>query len=290
MKRYFVAAGALLLGTSAVAWAAGADAGGKSGDESAVVTVDKSAVDKGAAGKTWDKGAIAAKLTDTKLASSVEPDGGKFALASADGKEVGDKLQTAELDWDDSAAQSKLAHLNAAVASDSAVQTKLAMAETDTGMGGPLDESGAVTTADLTPRPATMNYPPCDPGPGDDRCIQLYEPGVRAQLANWDRETGGLIDHSATSAMGGPYEPVDIADAGATAASLNATIHEAMNGDGSVDVASGETAAAELAHHGTAEGMGGPIESVSGYPPCDPGPGDDRCIQLYEPGVTGAGN
>ena len=35
-----------------------------------------------------------------------------------------------------------------------------------------------MTSAELTPRPATMNYPPCDPGPGDDRCIQLYEPGV----------------------------------------------------------------------------------------------------------------
>ena len=35
--------------------------------------------------------------------------------------------------------------------------------------------------------------------------------------------------------------------------------------------------------------MGGPIDET-GYPPCSPGPGDDRCIQLYEPGVTGAGN
>ena len=278
MKRYFVAAGALLLGTSAVAWAAGADADGKSGADSAVVTADKSVVDK-SEGKTWDKSAIAAKLTDAKL-----------ALASADGKEVGDKLQTAELDWDDPAAQAKLAHLNAGMSSDAAVQAKLAMAETDTGMGGPLEESGAVKTADLTPRVATTNYPPCDPGPGDDRCIQLYEPGVREQLASWNHETGGLLDHSATDAMGGPYEPVDIADSGAAAASHSAAIHGAMNGDGTVDVASGESADTELAHHGSAEGMGGPIESVSGYPPCDPGPGDDRCIQLYEPGVTGAGN
>jgi hypothetical protein len=289
MKRYFVAAGALLLGTSAVAWAAGADAGGKSGDESSVVTADKGTVDKSVAGKSWDKGAIAAKLMDTKLATSAEADESKLALASAE-KEAGGKPQTAELDWDDPAAQAKLAHLNAGMSSDPAVQTKLAMADSGTGMGGPLDESAAVKTTDLTPRPATMNYPPCDPGPGDDRCIQLYEPGVRAQLASWDRDTGGLADDSATNAMGGPYEPVDIADAGATAASLNADIHEAMNGDGSVDVASGETADTELAHHGTADGMGGPIESVSGYPPCDPGPGDDRCIQLYEPGVTGAGN
>ena len=37
------------------------------------------------------------------------------------------------------------------------------------------------------------------------------------------------------------------------------------------------------------QGMGGPIAETD-YPPCAPGPGDDRCIQLYEPGVTGAGN
>ncbi len=37
------------------------------------------------------------------------------------------------------------------------------------------------------------------------------------------------------------------------------------------------------------QGMGGPIAETD-YPPCAPGPGDDRCIQLYEPGVTGVGN
>jgi hypothetical protein len=29
-------------------------------------------------------------------------------------------------------------------------------------------------------------------------------------------------------------------------------------------------------------GMGGPLEDETEYPPCRPGPGDDRCIQLYE--------
>jgi hypothetical protein len=37
-------------------------------------------------------------------------------------------------------------------------------------------------------------------------------------------------------------------------------------------------------------GMGGPLEDETDYPPCRPGPGDDRCIQLYERGVAGAGN
>ena len=46
--------------------------------------------------------------------------------------------------------------------------------------------------ADLAPRPAASNYPPCGPGPGDDNCIQLYEPGVRTALASWNQPTGGL--------------------------------------------------------------------------------------------------
>jgi len=46
---------------------------------------------------------------------------------------------------------------------------------------------------------------------------------------------------------------------------------------------------ARLAAAESYQGMGGPI-AETGYPPCAPGPGDDRCIQLYEPGVTGAGN
>ena len=136
------------------------------------------------------------------------------------------------------------------------------------GMGGPLDDSASI---DLTPRPATIDYPPCSPGPGDDRCIQLYEPGVRAQLAGWNRENGGLADGSAT-AIGGPYEPVD--------GSMNDL---AVRTDDKAD-------SAEIADHSSFSGVGGPIEAQSGYPPCSPGPGDDRCIQLYESGVTGAGN
>jgi hypothetical protein len=157
------------------------------------------------------------------------------------------------------------------------------------------DQTLVDTAAATTPQPAAADYPPCSPGPGDDRCIQLYEPGVRAQLASWDRPTGGLADDSATTAMGGPYEPVDtLADAMGGAGSAETGVGGpeepvlAMNGDGAVETALGETAADE---GGTAAytGVGGPLEAVdtASYPPCSPGPGDDRCIQLYERGVTG---
>lgn len=265
MKRYYLAAGALLLGTSALAWAADKSADPATGTE----TTAESKLG------WWSN--LDAKLSEAGLAE----------------KGAGDKTILAEADAtgsSDPAVQTKLAM--AETGDSAAVQTKLAMADSEgkTGMGGPLEEGGPVSTAELTPRPATTNYPPCDPGPGDDNCIQLYEPGVRAQLASWDQPTGGLADHSATTAMGGPYEPVDDAVDETEVANASLAIHSAMNGDGVVDTASGETAEVELAHATAHQGVGGPVEAQSGYPPCDPGPGDDRCIQLYEPGVTGAGN
>lgn len=150
--------------------------------------------------------------------------------------------------------------------------------------------------AETTPQSAAGNYPPCSPGPGDDHCIQLYERGVRAQLASWNEPTGGLADGSATDATGAPYEPADTTLAGAIGGSTDSFTGVggpeepmlAMNGDGAVETALGETAADEGG--GAAyTGVGGPLEEVdtTSYPPCRPGPGDDRCIQLYERGVTG---
>jgi hypothetical protein len=149
--------------------------------------------------------------------------------------------------------------------------------------------------AETTPQPAAGNYPPCSPGPGDDHCIQLYERGVRAQLANWDRPTGTLADNSATDGMGGPYEPVDTSLAGEMGGTTFTGMGGpeepllAMNGDGAVDAAIGEAPADEGVGATSYTGMGGPLEEVAttDYPPCRPGPGDDRCIQLYERGVTG---
>jgi len=85
-----------------------------------------------------------------------------------------------------------------------------------TGMGGPEDADLAeapvtIAQADLTTRPAAENYPACRPGPGDDNCIQLYEPGVSAELAAWTAPTGGLMNDQSATATGGPYEPVDSA-------------------------------------------------------------------------------
>ncbi|MGQ0559731.1 MAG: hypothetical protein ACT4OE_09130 [Sphingosinicella sp.] len=54
----------------------------------------------------------------------------------------------------------------------------------------------------LTPAAGPITYRPCRPGYGDDRCIQLYERGVRASYARWLRRHG----RSQQAAVGGPVE------------------------------------------------------------------------------------
>ncbi|MGQ0560117.1 MAG: hypothetical protein ACT4OE_11155 [Sphingosinicella sp.] len=164
------------------------------------------------------------------------------------------------------------------------------LAKPGTAMGGPLEEAetvGGNTTAEaLTPRPATQDYPPCSPGPGDDSCIQLYEPGVRAQLASWDRPTGGLGSGEPVVAMGGPDEPV--VDKPVTAGAESTAEPVADKPVTSTDTA-GDDSVVDSGKPDATPAVGGPVESRSGYPPCS-STVTDSCIQLYEPGVTGKGN
>ena len=65
------------------------------------------------------------------------------------------------------------------------------------------DAAGPVAAREAMAGPVT--YRPCRPGPGDDRCIQLYERGVRLSYAAWLRERG--VEEAPTRlAMGGPDE------------------------------------------------------------------------------------
>lgn len=52
-------------------------------------------------------------------------------------------------------------------------------------------------------RPTRDGYPPCVRGVREDRCIQLYERGVRSAYANWRRLRGG-----ATARYNGRTYPV----------------------------------------------------------------------------------
>jgi hypothetical protein len=268
MKRIYFGAAALLLGSSALAWAA---------DKPADTNVK--AVTIGAKAADLVKAADWAKESKQAVKpAALTADEEAILLAK---KGAGDP----DLDL---------------AAKPGEIQAEPAMAEA--GVGGPEEPLETASAADLTPRPATHNYPPCSPGPGDDNCIQLYEPGVRQQLASWTRPTGGLAGADETqmaaagagteAGVGGPYEP------------LEESTELAMNGDGSIDGAMGEVSGDEAlttedgvagasADSSAYTGMGGPLEEVApvqsttDYPPCRPGPGDDRCIQLYERGVSG---
>ena len=328
MKRYYAAAGALLLGTSALAWA---------GDTDKTVVQPVKVATAIETGVSLDKSTLATK-SDTAIfaeskteLSSLDKDLAKLAVAETD-----HKIQTASTDsWTDTKVEtaafddSKIetaslddTKLDTAWSDSGKVQTASTAGDSktsvltteETGMGGPLEEvDTASTSAVVQPSNANPEHdargipvisdvafvPPGFNGTGSavggpdsgddesypacttertDNCIQLYEHGVRAALATGESQT----------AMGGPYEPIDVD-----------STELAMNGDGDIQVSKGEATDAEtvavptdsvVATHSDYQGVGGPVEAQSGYPPCSPGPGDDRCIQLYERGVSGAGN
>lgn len=167
------------------------------------------------------------------------------------------------------------------------------------GQGGPLESAEAERTA----------WPACDPGPGDDRCIQLYERGVSRAFAQWQAGRERL-------AMGGPEEPVSGKDVSATANMSGAGDMAAADkpDTGAVPTTeptgapvSGKSASAEHAHammeqsamaaptmtaeqmqansamgsqqDGVYTGVGGPVEEPRSYPRCR-SRSDDRCTQI----------
>jgi hypothetical protein len=275
MKKYVVTAAALMLGTSALAWAPA--------EEAHVGAMQAgTAISQMSAGKTPlalaafdDKSAMKAETAAYDGAANwTSSDGTKKAFAALDDSLV----ETAAAEGFKDAAD--------ASAGKPAVETaslegkkETAMPGTETGMGGPLEEA--------------QGYPACNPGPGDDHCIQLYERGVHQSLAAWKGSDAGV-------AMGGPFEPVaDGAKDTPPASDDHAAMdHGTMPADATT--AGKPEATAEMAADAEAAaaakpaatdtsvtpGVGGPVEARTDYPPCRPGRGDDNCIQLYERGVT----
>jgi hypothetical protein len=345
MKRVILAAGALMLGTSALAYAGSVDKPiDSSADATLTASTDKSLVSTDSIFSTTDKARMASwEKTFAPDKGELASADSKFSFASLDkdlqplaSTESDAKLMTAaaETGWTDTVdkpllADGTLDKSRLADASSDKVVTataddmstgKIETASVDkteyTGTGGPLEEVAPASGSVVQPSNAnpefdargipvisdaafvppgyngnasgamggpeegtSESYPPCT-RERTDNCTQTYEVGGSGTIASRDETT--------TTAMGGPYEPV--ADSNELA----------MNGDGAIDVSKGETSdalvqtasadSATLADHNEFQGVGGPVEAQSGYPPCSPGPGDDRCIQLYEAGVTGAGN
>ncbi|HEX8366890.1 MAG TPA: hypothetical protein VF603_16540 [Allosphingosinicella sp.] len=278
MKKYVVTAAALMLGTSALAWAPAEEA--HIGAMQAGTWISEMS-----AGKTPqsfaafdDKGAMKAQTAAYDASPAATSDDGKKALAGLDESLVETAAAEGFKDTADAAA-GKPAVETASLDG----KTEIATSGTEAGMGGPIEEA--------------QGYPACRPGPGDDNCIQLYERGVTQALAGWKGSDSGV-------AMGGPFEPVADGSKDRPPASDD---HAAM-GHGSAmpaDTADTATAKPEATAEMTGDaetavaakpaatetpatpGVGGPVEARTDYPPCRPGRGDDNCIQLYERGVSG---
>lgn len=297
MKKIIVTAAALMFGTSALAWAPAEKA------HMDAMGIESARSDWSKSGWSAEKSPLSFSSFDDTNVMKMESAG---VESSATMSKAEDSVPAIFAKWEDPSVESSA---TAAASADAGLKSSVDMASADaaaaaqsaswdgkadtattqqSGMGGPVEEA--------------QGYPPCDPGPGDDRCIQLYEPGVHAELAAWKGSEPNV-------GMGGPYEP---AATGSKDQSAGHADHQNMDhgqsgsamphgsGHGTADASkpaepmadSGAMKpAADPATAGTSPGaIGGPIESQSGYPPCRPGRGDDRCIQLYERGVTGRRN
>jgi hypothetical protein len=206
MKAYWMAAGALLLGTSAFAYDAGKEMNSKQ-----VTKSEKSAT---TAQNQQMKKAVLDVLSDARVpqaqpASMVGSEPAKWRPASAmtwdDPKDSMPMAGDTKADLDPEAGDP---NLDLTVKPDMMPMTQDAVAGDDQveavsqyqGVGGP-DETEAMPSVDSTPRAAAGNYPACHPGPGDDSCIQLYERGVRQQLSSWSQPTGGFAGEPVQTAM-----------------------------------------------------------------------------------------
>ena len=241
MKKLPFAAAALLLGTSAYAMIPSTQpAGGVVHADADMVApplldpvYDEAPALQPAAIETWSTAEPVAYTADDNAAGLKTVTGTSDDVKAADKADAELVADEDDADWA-AAAQAKL---------DAA-----APAETVT-------EAMETAAADPTPQPAAQNYPACSPGRGDDRCIQLYEPGVQRQLASWTQPSGGFAGSGDTQvAMGGPHEPVD-----------SATETERLNQQALVESAASVqmAEAAQADETGTRVAMGGPYEPVA---------------------------
>ncbi|HEX8217127.1 MAG TPA: hypothetical protein VF577_06660, partial [Allosphingosinicella sp.] len=164
MKKMLVTAAALMLGTSALAWApAEKEHMDAMGVEAAQSDWSKSADKSSLDFPSFDS--KTAKAETAGLATSASPIGGDVPAMFAKWEDpTVESTATASADM----ADVKGAVYAASVQEKSAIQTASLNSKDATSpavaMGGPIEEP--------------QGYPACQPGRGDDNCIQLYERGV----------------------------------------------------------------------------------------------------------------
>jgi hypothetical protein len=234
MKYMTIIAAALMFSTSALAWTPDGSAQMKPASMDSSVKTEWTGTKALAA---YDWSGPAASMGDAKLAMSSDADMSGTAKAMDKMQTVGlktdmawtgtetgtDKKAGTDMAWNGAKAGSDTGWSETAMAGTASGKGKMDsgmsggdMATNDmaawtgkgahAGMGGPLEEIQA--------------YPACRPGPGDDRCIQLYETGGRKIL------TAARAGTKPNLAMGGPFEP---ASAGAKTQTGDSEDHAAMD-------------------------------------------------------------
>lgn len=290
MKKILLTAAALTFGTSAFAWTTMQE--DVHNGAAKVEAVDKAGIewdgDKGATAstKSIDKGAMTSAEMGTYETAMA-------TLASYMAATDHHVVPAAFAHWTDPTAGTA----SAKVADDGDVEIAMVDFKSKADVGGvqtaSADDAGATYGGMGGPLEEAASYPPCDPGPGDDRCIQLYERGVPEALAAWKGADSNV-------GMGGPYEPAAEAAKPAATGEVSGKTADTMPADGDhsahgdmAGATSDAPAAAKPAADATTPAVpgsiGGPIEQRSGYPACS-ATVTDSCIQLYERGVTGQGN
>jgi hypothetical protein len=246
MKKFPIAAAALLFGSSAYAMIPSTQPTGVWVEKDPYAVTQTAALGsaagvapafQAAAVDWWNVAEPVAYVPDRKPApKSVAAGETVKAEAMASQAAIDDAMIAAHEDA--IAADVQLAAYNAAVqpAPAAPVDATLYTASADTVSAA--DQPVQMAAADLTPRPAAQNYPACRPGPGDDHCIQLYEPGVEQRLAAWQQPTGGFAGAGDTQvAMGGPYEALD----DSAVETARADIPEGSELDGNMALSSADT-------------------------------------------------
>jgi hypothetical protein len=203
--------------------------------------------------------------------------------AASAAQQAGKPQATAKVGWD-GGAKADMAGKDGLSGKGDGMSAKLETMDYD-GMGGPLEEASAKdATSDTSDTSGKLASADVD-GKFDTADMDVSGKFASAEMDMAGSDKLAMTDHGMSgkgeAGIGGPEEEM-------------ASAKQASDRNSSEPVEAAAVTKNAIAPEGTGQakeshgGMGGPEEATTEYPPCSPGPGDDRCIQLYERGVGGS--
>lgn len=203
-----------------------------------------------------------------------------LAPAAASAAQVDSKPQaTAKAGWD-AGGKDAMGGKDGLSGKDAGVTDKFAATDHE-GMGGPLEEPSGKDGTSVKLASADVD------GKFDTADMDMEGKFASADIDMASSDKLAATDHGmsgkAEAGIGGPEEPIASAKQATDRNSSEPVEAAAVTKNAAAP--DGSTAGQGKEAH---SGMGGPEEATTEYPPCSPGAGDDRCIQLYERGVGGS--